>query len=68
MMRAGRLKMLPYQLWRAAEFHMVPTADGVIAGRDPDADSGKGGLLMAISPAMQPYITEKGIVPSERAV
>lgn len=51
-MREDRLKMLPYQLWHGVEFIMALALDGAIATRDPNVDSGKGGLLMAIKPIL----------------
>jgi hypothetical protein len=67
-MREKALRMLPYKLWREAEFVLAPALDGAYAARDAQAVSGKGGLFIAIGPSMKPCITGKGAFPSGRGV
>jgi exonuclease III len=67
-MREGALKMLPYRLWREAEFILAPALDGAYAARNANAISGKGGLLIAVGPSLKPCIADKGILPSGRGI
>jgi exonuclease III len=66
--RGGSIKMLPFQLWREADFIVAPALDGVIAGRSDRAESGKRGLLIAIGPAFKTSIVDKGTLTSQRGV
>jgi hypothetical protein len=64
----GALKMLPYRIWKEAEFVLAPALDGVYAARNVNAVSGKGGLFIAIGPTLKPCISGKGILTSSRGV
>jgi exonuclease III len=67
-LREGHLRMIPFKLWREAEFLIAPALDGAIAASNPAASSGRGGLLMAIGPRLRPCILNKGMLPSKRGL
>lgn len=65
-LRGSRLGMILLQLWRDAEFFIILAQDGAIVERNPKANSRKGGIFITVGTKLSPYITNKGILPSER--
>lgn len=63
-LRIGRLHLLSFQIWKDADFYYCPASDGMLASRDPEADSGKGGLFIAVGPRMIPSLSAVGFLPS----
>lgn len=62
------VRVLQWKLWKEVEFLIVPTLDGDVALRDPEALSSKGGLFIAIGPLFSLFLTNHGSLGSSRGV
>lgn len=67
-LRAGRLQRLEWEVWKGASWYVAPATDGRHAQRNDNVTAGLGGLAVAVSPRLTPYVTAHGICCAGRAI
>ncbi|KAL3686349.1 hypothetical protein R1sor_008923 [Riccia sorocarpa] len=62
-LREHNLHFLSSTIWPTAKFFLLPAIDGSHAERNPSVQGGKGGVLVAVNPAIAPLIVAHGFLP-----
>ncbi|KAL3682578.1 hypothetical protein R1sor_000600 [Riccia sorocarpa] len=62
-LRENNINFLTSTLWPQATLFNLPAANGTYAERNPLVTGGRGGVLLAVSPAISPLIVNHGTLP-----